>query len=77
MRRFTRLTNAFSKRFENHCHMVALYAVWYNFIRIHKTLRVTPAMEAGLVSSLFTFKELIAIVDEWEASQRTEQAAEA
>ena len=45
MRRFTRLTNAFSKKFENHMHMVALYTVWYNFIRIHKTLRVTPAME--------------------------------
>lgn len=40
--------SAFSKKFENHCHMVALYAVWYNFIRIHKTLRVTPAMEAGV-----------------------------
>ena len=48
MRRFTRLTNAFSKKFENHAHMVAIYAVWYNWIRIHKTLRVTPAMAAGL-----------------------------
>jgi len=48
MRRFTRLTNAFSKKFENHAHMVALYTVFYNFCRIHKTLRVTPAMEAGL-----------------------------
>ena len=46
-RRFTRLTNAFSKKFENHAHMVAIYAVWYNWIRIHKTLRVTPAMAAG------------------------------
>jgi hypothetical protein len=47
-RRFTRLTNAFSKKFENHAHMVAIYAVWYNWIRIHNTLRVTPAMAAGL-----------------------------
>jgi IS1 family transposase len=47
-RRFTRLTNAFSKKFENHAHMVAIYAVWYNWLRIHKTLRVTPAMAAGL-----------------------------
>ena len=70
MRRFTRLTNAFSKKFENHCHMVALYAVWYNFIRIHKTLRVTPAMESGIVDHLFSFEDLIGIADEWEASQK-------
>ena len=44
MRRFTRLTNAFSKKFENHCHAPALYFVWYNFCRVHKTLGVTPAM---------------------------------
>jgi hypothetical protein len=48
MRRFTRLTNAFSKKFENHCHAVALYSVWYNFCRVHTTLGVTPAMAAGL-----------------------------
>ena len=69
MRRFTRLTNAFSKKFENHCHMVALYAVWYNFIRIHKTLRVSPAMESGIVDHLFSFEDLVGIVDEWEAAQ--------
>ena len=46
MRRFTRLTNAFSKKFENHMRMVALYTVWYNFIRIHKTPKMTPAMAA-------------------------------
>ena len=48
MRRFTRLTNGFPKKAENHAHMVALYTVWYNWIKIHKTLRVTPAMAAGL-----------------------------
>jgi hypothetical protein len=48
MRRFTRLTNAFSKKFENRCHAVALYSVWYNFCSVHTTLGVTPAMAAGL-----------------------------
>jgi len=70
IRRFTRLMNAFSKKFENHCHMVAPYAVWYNFIRIHKTLRATPAMEAGVTDRLFTYEELVGIVDEWEANQK-------
>ena len=64
MRRFTRLTNAFSKKFENHMHMVALYTVWYNFIRIHKTLRVTPAMEAGLSETLWDMEDLVRIMDE-------------
>ena len=48
MRRFTRLTNAFSKKFENHVHMVALYTVWYNFVRQHKAHRLSPAMAAGV-----------------------------
>jgi hypothetical protein len=52
MRRFTRLTNAFSKKVENHCHALALYFVWYNFCRIHKSLRVTPAMAAGVTDTL-------------------------
>lgn len=63
-RRFTRLTNAFSKKFENHAHMVAIYAVWYNFLRIHKTLKVTPAMEAGLTPSLMKWDDLLTIYDE-------------
>ena len=48
MRRFTRLTNAFSKKVENHGHAIALYFMFYNFCRVHQTLRVTPAMESGL-----------------------------
>ena len=64
MRRFTRLTNAFSKKFENHMHMVALYTVWYNFIRIHKSLRVTPAMEAGLSDTIWDMEDLVRVMDE-------------
>ncbi len=64
MRRFTRLTNAFSKKFENHMHMVAIYTVFYNFCRIHKTLRVTPAMEANLTDHVWDMEEIIAIMDE-------------
>lgn len=63
MRRFTRLTNAFSKKFENHAHMVAIYAVWYNWLRIHKTLRVTPAMASGLTDRLWSWEELVALMD--------------
>ena len=64
MRRFTRLTNAFSKKLENHMHMVALYTVWYNFIRIHKTLRITPAMAAGLSETVWDMEDLVQIIDE-------------
>lgn len=63
MRRFTRLTNAFSKKFENHMHMVAIYTVWYNFIRIHKTLKVSPAMAAGLSKTLWSMDDLVAKMD--------------
>jgi IS1 family transposase len=62
-RRFTRLTNAFSKKFENHAHMVAIYAVWYNWIRIHKSLRVTPAMAAGLSKTLMSWEEFVEMMD--------------
>jgi hypothetical protein len=48
MRRYTRLTNAHSKKFENHCHMVALYTVWYNFVRINSAVKMSPAMAAGI-----------------------------
>ena len=62
-RRFTRLTNAFSKKFENHAHMVAIYAVWYNFLRIHKSLRVTPAMAAGLSETVMDWSGLVEMMD--------------
>lgn len=62
-RRFTRLTNAFSKKFENHAHMVAIYAVWYNFLRIHKTLRVTPAMAADLSKTVLNWSDIVEAMD--------------
>lgn len=63
MRRFTRLTNAFSKKVENHTHAVALHFVFYNFARIHKSLRVTPAMEAGLADHVWSIEELAALAN--------------
>src|SRR5208337_1618645 len=62
-RRFTRLTNAFSKKFENHAHMVAIYAVWYNFLRIHTTLRVTPSMAAGLCQTVMDWSDIVEAMD--------------
>jgi IS1 family transposase len=64
MRRFTRLTNAFSKRIENHYHMLALYFTWYNWVRIHKTLRVTPAMEAGLTDTVRDMDWILELIDD-------------
>jgi IS1 family transposase len=64
MRRFTRLTNGFSKKFENHVHMVALYTVFYNFAKIHKTLRVTPAMQAGVSDHVWSFEEIVGLLGE-------------
>lgn len=63
MRRFTRLTNGFSKKLENHGHAVALYFMHYNFCRVHKTLRVTPAMGAGLAAHVWTLEELIGLLE--------------
>jgi IS1 family transposase len=62
MRRFTRLTNAFSKKLENHAAMVALYFMYYNFGRVHQALRVTPAMEAGLAEHVWTVEEIIGLL---------------
>jgi IS1 family transposase len=62
MRRFTRLTNAFSKKLDNHGHAVAVYFMYYNFCRVHQTLRVTPAMEAGLTDHVWEIDELVALL---------------
>ncbi len=59
MRRFTRLTNGFSKKIDNHRHAIALYFMYYNFCRVHQTLRVTPAMEAGLADHVWILEELL------------------
>ena len=61
-RRFTRLTNAFSKKFENHCHSLALYFVYYNFCKIHKSLRVTPAMHSGLTKKPMTIEDIANLI---------------
>jgi len=63
MRRFTRLTNAFSKKVENHEHAIALYFMYYNFCRIHQSLRVTPSMEAGVSDHVWSLEEVIALLD--------------
>lgn len=63
MRRFTRLTNGFSKKIDNYGHAVALHFMHYNFVRVHKTLRVTPAMEAGIADHVWSFEELVALLD--------------
>jgi IS1 family transposase/lambda repressor-like predicted transcriptional regulator len=68
MRRLTRLTNAFSKKAENHAHAVAIYFMHYNFVRIHQTLRVTPAMAAGVTDKLWEMSDMVKVLEEWEAA---------
>ncbi|HEY8651393.1 MAG TPA: DDE-type integrase/transposase/recombinase [Chthoniobacterales bacterium] len=63
LRRFTRLTNGFSKKVENHEHALALYFMYYNFCRIHQTLRITPAMEAGIADHVWEVEEIIGLLD--------------
>ncbi|HEV2602946.1 MAG TPA: IS1 family transposase [Microvirga sp.] len=68
MRRFTRLTNAFSKKIENHAYAVALHTMYYNFVRIHSKLRVTPAMAAGVTERLWEVSDIVALVEASEAA---------
>lgn len=63
MRRFTRLTNGFSKKIENHMHAIALHYMHYNFVRIHKSLRCTPAMAAGVSKTLWSIEDIVALLD--------------
>lgn len=63
MRRFTRLTNAFSKKVENLEHAVALHFMYYNFCRIHQTLRVTPAMAAGVTDRLWEIEDIVNLIN--------------
>ncbi|MGA7754728.1 MAG: hypothetical protein WCB05_17995, partial [Candidatus Sulfotelmatobacter sp.] len=67
--RFTRLTNAFSKKFENHCHMIAIYHAYYNFCRVRQALRVTPAMEAGISDRIWTIEELVSLLEHEELKE--------
>src|ERR1022692_2041376 len=68
MRRFTRLTNAFSKKIENHMAALALYFMYYNFVRIHQTLRVSPAIAAGVTGKLWSVNDIVALVEAAEKS---------
>lgn len=70
MRRFTRLTNAFSKKIENHMHAISLYFMFYNFCKIHKTLRVTPAMEAGLTDRVWELTDIVNLIPVEEPKKR-------
>jgi hypothetical protein len=70
MRRFTRLTNAFSKKVDNHVAAIALHFMHYNFWLVHKTLRVTPAMEAGISGHVWSIEELVAIMPGHVAKKR-------
>ncbi len=69
MRRFTRLTNGFSKKAENHAHSVAIHFMHYNFVRIHQTLRVAPAMAAGVTQTLWSLTDMVRVIEDWEAAR--------
>lgn len=70
MRRFTRLTNAFSKKLDNHMHAISLYFMFYNFVKIHKSLKVTPAMEAGISKTLWEISDIVALIPEEAPKKR-------
>jgi len=65
--RFTRLNNAFSRKAENQAHAVAIYFMHYNFVRIHQTLRCTPATAAGVTAKLWELSDMVKVLEDWEA----------
>ena len=69
MKRFARLTAAHSKKLANHIHMVALYTVWYNYVRINSAVKMPPAMAAGLSKTLWDMTDIVKLVDEFEAQE--------
>ncbi|MGE3624486.1 MAG: IS1 family transposase, partial [Bdellovibrionales bacterium] len=69
--RFTRLTNAFSKKVENHAHAIALHFMHYNFCRIHKSLRVSPAMAAGVSETLWTLEDVVNMMDTYYDAKKS------
>ena len=71
MRRFTRLTNAFSKKFDAHIHALSLYFTFYNFVRMHKTLRMSPAMAAGCRIMLWSMEDIVALIDTRDSARRS------
>ena len=70
IRRYTRLTNGHSKKFENHCHMVSLYTVWYNYARINSAVKMAPAMAAGISSKLWEMSDIVALIDAREEAPK-------
>lgn len=70
MRRFTRLTNGFSKKIENHMHAISLHYMYYNFCRIHRTLKITPAMEAGIADMVYDLDFIVRLIDEREPAPK-------
>lgn len=76
MRRFTRLTNAFSKKIENHTAAVALHTMFYNFVRVHQTLKISPAMAAGITDRLWDVSDIVRVLEAWEAERVSEPSFE-
>lgn len=76
MRRFTRLTNAFSKKMENHAATIALHSMFYNFVRIHQTLKVTSAMAAGVIDKLWEVSDIVQALEDFENQRKSEPSFE-